>query len=114
MMTAVKPSRSRSKMPDYTPPKVAMVDQKAEPPLDQGWPDLQKLRWLAALVESETGVRLRVFQSDSQMPHRPQAVLYDLVTPNATTGPAGFQGTWTLLTGVELGAKEAVRLPDGA
>lgn len=81
-----------------------------EPPLDESWDDLTKLRWHAAVVAHETGLSITVEDGARRTQDgTPIRGWYGL-----SVGPIGsaaftFDGAWTYLNGVSAGAVAAVR-----
>lgn len=71
-----------------------------EPPLDPAWPDLDKLRWKAAVVLVNTGVAAHVEEQPSGF------VLSGLMF---SYGPEDYAGMWSVLNGIEIGHAAALR-----
>lgn len=85
-----------------------------EPPLDQSWDRLTKLRWNAAVVRVRTGVDVRIGPADYAVRFCwiwfKQRGFYDITgyvgdTWAYTTGPFNYADAWTYLNGVESGAR---------
>lgn len=81
---------------------------KPEPPLDQSWPDLIKLKWHAALTRSETGINVTVHLQPQEHPGD-----YYQIT---LSGPGWFTATvhtyrnaWIYLNGIGDGGAAAAR-----
>lgn len=83
---------------------------RIEPPLNQSWSNLEKLRWHAAVVELEAGIRVNITPSTHQVKRfgvwrdvQPQE--YDYTAP----GVSGMLGTyceaWAWLNGLAAGAR---------
>ena len=84
-----------------------------EPPCDESWSDLDKLRWLAALVSSKTGLRVSVHPAEQRTKirgrGRVEPGLYGVNVGFAATSGQSFHSAWTLLTGIDIGAEQAAR-----
>lgn len=80
-----------------------------EPPLEQSWSNLDKLRWHAALVEHETGITVRVVTGAlSAKPLGRWRVVPDSYSFRVGHGQIGsfdYREAWTYLNGVADGAK---------
>lgn len=104
----------------YTPPEVRYLDDNAggrtaDPELDQKWSDLKKLRWNAAFVELETGIKLRVGHARYSVGGIPRFGYFS-INANAghiasASGPYTFDDAWTYLRGIQAGAEYAKALP---
>lgn len=103
-------------MTDLAPMEVERIEYVAPyggrcnspvPALDQEWSEVDKLRWLASLVEYSTGLRVRINDS-----HAVSGPGYDYRFPEwfgITAGRSSFSGgdydrTWRSLTDIEHGA----------
>lgn len=102
----------------YDPmPNVWYIDHEdggrtPEPPLDPSWPKIDKLRWLAALVTAETGLRIRF--NDGAKSNGPG---YELAWPEligcwigCTSRSGTYEDLWRTLTDVGLGVREYRRM----
>lgn len=79
-----------------------------EPPLDPSWPNIDKLRWLAALVAAETGLRIRF--NDGAKSSGPG---YEYAWPEligccigGTSRSGTYDKLWRALGDVALGVRE--------
>ena len=79
-----------------------------EPALDPSWSKIDKLRWLAALVAADTGLRIRF--NDGAMCSGPE---YEYAWPEligcqigCTSRSGTYEELWRALTDVELGVRE--------
>lgn len=84
-----------------------------EPPLEQSWSDLEKLRWHAGVVLADTGVRVGVTtNSASHKNWRGDWVIdrdmYSLNVGRASYSAYRYDDAWTFIIGVSAGA-EALR-----
>lgn len=70
-----------------------------EPPLDNSWPDVDRLRWKAAVVELDTGIPTLVVR-DSLNPGR-----YSINVGHAGTNLT-FNEAWVFFMGVDMGARQ--------
>jgi hypothetical protein len=99
---------------DYELPVVAMVKDAQgshpEPPFTPDMSDLQKLRNLAALIESETGIRIRVCDGQSWSVGRYNHGRYSWLIGSTSGGVGSFSLAWNTLYGVDLGAREVGRV----
>ena len=99
------------------PMTVVMVPDKhgahPEPPLDDRWDDLTKLRWNAALIEHQTGIRVVVSTGGHQTLRHGAWVdepgRYSLQVGGSSISSFDFRGAWDVMIGVELGAQAAAR-----
>lgn len=71
-----------------------------EPPCDDRWSDLDRLRWHAAVVALDTGLRVRVEPGSE----RGRFTIY---VGSAGVAPLSFGTAWAYLSGVSLGADQA-------
>jgi hypothetical protein len=103
---------------DYTPPEVEwlpvyeddiVVDHRAEPPFGKDWPEIQTLRHQAALVESRTGLKVRVALNDIRADEDGIPPLYDVLADHAIGGPAPYEVVWAWMSGFEVGINEYLR-----
>lgn len=92
------------------PMEVRRVEHKGgsriEPPVKESWDDFTKLRWKAGCVLADAGVRVTVRRSWLN-PRR-----YMLCTSVSGFSDSSADHCWTLLTGIEAGAKAALREVD--
>lgn len=84
-----------------------------EPPLDESWSDLDKLRWWAAAVAVDTGLRVSVSESEQRTRRHgrwvPERGLYSVSVGSSFRSGATFNNCWTFLSGVCTGAQQARR-----
>jgi hypothetical protein len=82
-----------------------------EPPLDEDWPNLDKLRWLAALAAHDGGMdtRLVVTLNDWDVKRESFSITYDI----GLTSPYSYTDAWTLLNGIAIGAEIVQRRVSG-
>lgn len=86
-----------------------------EPPLDQAWSDLEKLRWHAGVVEADSGVRAfiipRAMTEKAVLglvgPFRTRWDLYSIRIGNSSHSAFNFNEAWDFLNGVDAGANAA-------
>ena len=99
---------------DYEPPVVRRVEHEGgshvEPPFTEDMSDLEKLRHLAVLVESSTGIRIRVCDGASWTGGRFNRGGFAWQIGRTGGGDGSFHLAWTTLHGVELGATELKRI----
>jgi hypothetical protein len=77
---------------------------KPEPPLDQSWSDLIKLKWHAALVRSETDINVTVHQQPQNYPGSFYQIT--LTGPNwSSCSIHTYRDAWRYLNGIQDGAK---------
>jgi hypothetical protein len=99
---------------DYEPPVVTMVKDAQgshpEPPFTPDMSDLQKLRNLAALIESWTGIRIRVCDGQSWSGGRYNHGCYSWRIGSTSGGDGSFSLACNTLQGVDLGAREVGRV----
>lgn len=73
-----------------------------EPPLDNSWDDLTRLRWHAAVTEHDCGVSVRV--------ERPTRLTeYNVLVGGSSIAPLNFTEAWSFITGVSIGAAQSHR-----
>lgn len=77
-----------------------------EPPLDQAWSNLEKLRWQAGVVLVDSGVSVDVGLAPGRR------AMYSLSGDCWTVGHFDFHACWLYLNGVEKGAKLRAALDD--
>ncbi|WKW86372.1 hypothetical protein SEA_BUDSKI_96 [Gordonia phage Budski] len=103
-------------MTTYEPMTVTRVHtdhgSHIEPPLDQGWSELDQLRWKAGVVIEDAGVPLRItLNDDARLSCNGVNVpgIYGLQL-GYTSSARGFHDMWDYLNGVRAGAIEALRV----
>ena len=74
-----------------------------EPPLNPAWDEITQLRWHAAAVEYETGIRIIVTGPYNN--YGDEREHYSLNIGRTSVGSSSFDTCWTLLNGVGLGAQ---------
>ena len=104
---------------EYEPMKVSIVSDgrgsHVEPPLEQGWSELDKLRWKAGTVEASVGVTVHIYPGAMSTPrlfgqgHRIHWDRYGLRIGNSSHTAFTFDSAWDFLNGVEAGAEAVVR-----
>jgi hypothetical protein len=73
-----------------------------EPPLDNVWSPLEKLHWVAAVVNHDHGFALSVsLQGDSDHD------VYQITGPRAAYGGGDFDWAWDTLSGISIGVRLA-------
>jgi hypothetical protein len=84
-----------------------------EPPLDEAWDDLTQLRWHAAVVAHDTGLRVTVNPGGEQRKVGEEWVAvpgtYGISVGRTSAAAFNYAAAWTYLNGVSTGAREAVR-----
>jgi len=80
-----------------------------EPPLSslEGANDLDRLRWNAAVVSHDSGVKVKVGPAKEWVNGKPVTGVYDIYTKNSTLGAGNFNSAWSVLIGISLGADAA-------
>lgn len=75
---------------------------RPEPPHDPRWSPAEQLAWHAALVESETGLTIRL----SHYSDDPSMFTLTVTGPGSSSGTSGmpFQSAWTYINGISTGA----------
>jgi hypothetical protein len=91
-----------------------------EPPFDESWSDLEKLRWKTAIAELDGGLgvgTLKVSEAPQEerkkrfvMSYR-YPVFYQLSYGYGSMGIYTYDQMWVLLTGVLLGASLSGKVP---
>lgn len=76
-----------------------------EPPLDTYWPPLWQLRWLAAAIRARTGLEISISDYAGQT--------YGIAVWPVGHSARPFRDAWTLLNGIESGAKAHAALVEG-
>ena len=82
---------------------------RIEPPLDQSWSDLEKLRWHAAVIEHDTGAPVRIDTARYWIGAVLQRGFYDITLGGTNIGPLSYNAAWDYLNGIAIGARYAVR-----
>lgn len=77
-----------------------------EPPLQQYWSSLRKLRWWAAVAEADEGIAISVEKSQYWINNIPQFGYFDV----AGSGPMRFDAAWTFINGMCAGARASTRV----
>jgi hypothetical protein len=85
-----------------------------DPPLDEDWSDLVKLKWNAAVVRVDCGVEVTVRVAESQyrrgsgkwLPAKPDR--YQALAPGGSCDMGDFRESWAYLNGVRIGAEIAL------
>lgn len=75
---------------------------RVEPPLQQSWTDFTKLRWLAAVVEGDTGLRVQVRMHLARWPRQPT---YSMAIGRVTLPGGRFESAWLQLACAQAGAQ---------
>ncbi|MDJ0010116.1 hypothetical protein [Gordonia alkanivorans] len=102
-------------MTTYEPMQVTRVHTEngshIEPPLDQKWSELDKLRWNAGVVIADTGVPLRIKLNDNARytSNGVDIPVYGLQLGSMSTSRR-FHAMWDYLNGVSAGAVEALTI----
>lgn len=84
-----------------------------EPPLEQGWDEATKLRWLAGVVLADTGIQVNVVTGccteshDDFGPQRVRSDLFGLSFHRSSSAGFTFHAAWEYLTGFSDGARAA-------
>lgn len=86
-----------------------------EPPLDETWTDLDKLRWHAAVVAADTGLRVSVQAAEQYtkagVRWEIEVGLYSVNVGFSATSGLRFDRAWTYLNGVSTGSAQTRRQP---
>lgn len=72
-----------------------------EPPLNPKWSELEKLRYLAAVVALDVGAEIGV--EVSSIAKLFTASTYTVLWPSGASGPKSFEQTWCFITGMRAG-----------
>lgn len=82
-----------------------------EPPLDDAWDNLAKLRWKAAVVALESGIEVSVDVGFFSIGGVCQSGYYSLVIPGigGSSCVLKFSDAWTHLNGIAAGARAMAR-----
>lgn len=86
-----------------------------EPPLNEDWSNLDKLRWSLAVSLHDAGQPLDLMdvrESDYRINGVPQEA-YDVTGPDGSSGATGFHATWTLISGIGYGLRTARQITEG-
>lgn len=78
-------------------------DGKIEPPLDQNWSPLEKLRWHAAVLHADTGKRVDVDRAHYKLNGVPQKDYFIVSCATSTFSPVNFRDAWTYINGIGSG-----------
>jgi hypothetical protein len=95
---------TRERTMDELPTVARVADEHGshiEPPLDENWTSLEKLRWRAAcvrLASPDLPIGVRQYEGDPPT--------YGLVIGNTGVGDMPFHQCWTYLNGVETGLSQ--------
>jgi hypothetical protein len=85
-----------------------------EPPLDQDWDDLTKLRWHAAVVTYDTGIPIEVYDGRYSVKRfgkwRPVPGVYGFSVPGCSGGAMSYQSMWSWLNGFSSGVDSLRRV----
>lgn len=76
-----------------------------EPPLDSNWDDLKKLRWNAAVVTEDTGLRVLVHPVDLGK--------YSVQVGNYSAGAVPYSDAWRYISAVSIGAQAYMEMEYG-
>jgi hypothetical protein len=83
-----------------------------EPPLNEAWSNLEKLRWNLAVALHDAGQPINLMdvrESDYRVNGVPQEA-YDVTSSFGTSGAIGFHSTWTFINGLGFGLSAAARM----
>jgi hypothetical protein len=91
-----------------------VTGHKVNPPYDDSWDEITKLRWFAALIGHRTGVQVRVAQKVTHHPsaeinegHSWDEINYLVSTQHMESREAApYNVTWSWLSGLEAGIYE--------
>ena len=80
-----------------------------EPPIDQTWTNRKKLEWHAAIVEHDTGVRVRIGDGSFKRRRADGRWIEDEPHYSVNVGSSStvynFRDAWVYLNGVSAGAQ---------
>lgn len=83
------------------------TSSRVEPPLEEQWSDLTKLRWHAAVVSLDTGSEVRILVEPSTSAWKPRwspfwisEDSFQITVGDSTAFPFDFHSAWTYLNGV--------------
>jgi len=85
----------------------ASTGSHIEPPLEDAWGDLQKLRWKAAVTQVDCGVAVTVNNADYTVAGK-VCPAFVVGVEGASSGPHSMGTAWSVINGIMYGA-EAVR-----
>lgn len=80
-----------------------------EPPLDQEWSDLEKLKWKAEVSSDDSGLEIHVAPGQYYIEDERQPYFYTVNLPHSSSGPHTFNEAWTHMNGIVSGAQEVRR-----
>ena len=80
-----------------------------EPALDQRWSELDQLRWKAGVVAADAGIRVEIQTNVLRRNGRVVPGRYGIAYMGGGGYACDFECMWSLLNGIELGAKLAKR-----
>lgn len=80
-----------------------------EPPLDQEWSELEKLKWKAEVASDDSGLEIGVAPGEYHIGGVRQPYFYTVNTPHSSSGPHTFDEAWTRMNGIVTGAQEVRR-----
>lgn len=84
-------------------PVVARVEDgrsiTVEPALDPSWSNAEQIAWQAAVVALDTGLTVRLYRDDDL------GLFGVQIGRSSTSASYSFHEMWTLLSGVDLGAR---------
>lgn len=99
---------------DIHDPLIVIHDREGhvQPPLDQGWDDLTKLRWRAGLLLADTGIFATITTNCYSEPdwrgrQRFRKDLFGITIGNVGHVAFTLDEGWTFFNGVEEGARVA-------
>lgn len=100
-------------MPEIPEPDWSLVHEVAddtgshiEPPPNPDWPPLWQLRWKAASIRARTGLNIHIdsYTSINGLTNS-RSESYGIAVYPVGHGAMSFRDAWTLLNGIESGAK---------
>lgn len=81
-----------------------------EPDLDPTWPHLDRLRWLAGVVEADHGLRINITTGGYTSNGRPVPDSYGVSFRGHSMGPiVGFHAAWRTISDLGIGFSEGRR-----
>lgn len=97
---------------EYVPTAVRRVKEgsvsSVVPAFDKRWPDLEQLKWHAAVTELDAGLppgTIQVSEAEYRIAGVRQRGYFNLQVPGVTAGPVGFNHAWSEVNGIGLGAQ---------
>lgn len=87
---------------------------RIEPAFEEGWDELTKLTWKAAVVTHDIGIHVEVCRSRYTVEGAEVSGSYDVRIGSSIAGPHTFTSAWDYLSGVATGAQQARRQPPAA